>query len=278
MLQATLLALASAGLHAGWNLAAKQSRDRFLALWGQFVAAGAIGAVVLVVAGGLPAPMWAFASVTGLVHVPYVIGLATAYERGDFSVAYPIARGSGALLATVGGLLLLDDQLEWWSIVAIALVTGGICLLATSGHAVHGARVIPFALAVGVAVGIYTTNDSHAVRTYDSNLYGFAVFVMIGITVSAYGLAIGRGPDLAATMRADWGRYLATGAVVATAYILILFAVQTAPVGYVAALRESSVLIAAVLGTQMLDEGDGRKRTVAAGAIVGGLVLLIATR
>lgn len=278
MLQATLLALASAGLHAGWNLAAKQSRDRFLALWGQFIGAGLIGAAVLLVGGGIPAPAWAFAAMTGLVHIPYTVGLSRAYERGDFSVAYPVARGSGALLATVGGIVLLDDVLRWWSLVAIGLVGIGICLLATGGRAVHAAGALSGALMCGAAIGFYTVNDSHAVRTYDTDLYAFAVFAMIGGFVSVYGLATGRGPDLAATLRSDSVRYLLTGAVVAAAYLLILIAVQSAPVGYVAALRESSVLIAALLGTRMLAEGDARKRTVSAGLIVGGLALLVATR
>jgi len=278
MLQATLLGLASAGLHAGWNLAAKQSRDRFLTLWGQFVAAGAIGAVVLAAGGGIPARAWLFAAVSGLVHVPYVVGLTMAYERGDFSVAYPVARGTGALLATVGGIAVLDDQLRWWSLLAICVVAGGVCLLAAGGRAVHGVGAIPAALLVGVVIGVYVTNDSHAIRAYDTALYVFAVFVMISLVVSVYGVATGRGPDLVASYRSGWGRHVCAGAVVVAAYSLGLVAVRWAPVGYVAALRESSVLIAAFVGTRMLAEGDARKRNVAAALIVTGLVLLVATR
>ena len=112
MLAATLLALGAAVLHAGWNLAVKQSGDRFIALWGQFFAAGVICAVVLVGVGGIPAAGWAWAAVSGLVHVPYTWFLARAYDHGDFSLVYPVARGGGALLAAIGGIVLLGDGLS----------------------------------------------------------------------------------------------------------------------------------------------------------------------
>ena len=112
MLVATVLALASAGMHAGWNLVAKRSADRFAALWGQFAVGGIIGAIVIAITRDLPAEAWVWAAITGAVHVPYIVALASAYDRGDFSLAYPIARGGGALLAGIGGIVLLDDELE----------------------------------------------------------------------------------------------------------------------------------------------------------------------
>ena len=96
MLAATLLALTAAVMHAGWNLAVKQSGDRYLALWGQFSIAGAIGLVIVVAAGGIPAEGWVWAAMSGIVHVPYCWFLARAYDHGDFSLVYPMARGGGA--------------------------------------------------------------------------------------------------------------------------------------------------------------------------------------
>src|SRR5215207_5053802 len=112
MLVATLLALASAGLHAAWNLTAKRSADRVVALWGQFAAAGLIGAVILVVTRDLAWRGWALAVLSGAIHTPYLVGLARAYDHGDFSVAYPLARGGGALAAAIGGVVLLEDELS----------------------------------------------------------------------------------------------------------------------------------------------------------------------
>ena len=99
MLTATLLALGAAVLHAGWNLAAKTAGDRFAALWGQFASSGLVVLVPFLVMGGMPARAWIWAVISGLVHVPYVVYLARAYETGEFSVVYPIARSGGASLA-----------------------------------------------------------------------------------------------------------------------------------------------------------------------------------
>ena len=125
MLAATLLALAAAALHAGWNLGAKRSADRVTALSAQFIVGGVIGAAVLLVTRDLPAAAWWPAVLTGLVHVPYVLLLAHAYTHGDFSVAYPVARGSGAVLAAIGGVVLLDDDLSALGVVAVVTVAGG---------------------------------------------------------------------------------------------------------------------------------------------------------
>ena len=104
-------------------------------------------------------PRWGYAAVTGLIHVPYLAGLALAYDRGDFSLAYPIARGGGALLAGIGGIVLLGDDLDGWSITAIVTVVAGMMLLA-AGAAVDQ---VATALFVAVTIGAYTINDSHAV-------------------------------------------------------------------------------------------------------------------
>jgi len=271
MLIATIYALTAAVLHAGWNLIAKRSIDPFLALWGQFLVAGAACALVLALSGGLPAAAWGWALVSGMIHVPYVLGLAWAYRHGDFSLAYPVARGGGALIAALGGLALLDDELHALSAVAILVIVAGMGLLAV------GARRRQFLVAVLVAVtiGSYTVVDSHAARQYGGASYVLGVFVMMGLCNSVTGLAIGRGPDLRKLSGDVWRRTGIAGIMSVVTYGLVLLAVQRAPVGYVAALRESSVLIATVIGWRLLGEPRGRVRTVAAGVIVTGLVLLV---
>lgn len=274
MLLATVLALSSAVLHAAWNLAAKRSIDPFLALWAQFLMCGVIGLAVLVVAGGVPAGAWVWIAVSACAHIPYAVALGWAYHHGDFSLAYPIARGGGALLAAIGGVLVLGDDLGLWSLLAILTVVGGMSLLATGADLGHVAA----ALVVAAAIGVYTVSDSHAVRTYDTDTYVFAELLATGLTISAAGLALGQGRALAAIGPAAWRR-ATVGAVMSTgAYWLVLIAVERAPVGYVAALRETSVLIAVFAGHRVLQESRGRLRLVAAGLIVAGLALLVASR
>lgn len=274
MLLATLLALIAAVLHAGWNLIAKRAIDPFLALWSQFLVAGIISAAAVAALGGVPIGAWGWASATGTLHVPYVLGLATAYRRGDFSLAYPIARGGGALLAAIGGVALLGDELGATSMVAIVVIVAGMTLLASGAVRAQVAA----ALLVAVTIGGYTTVDSHAAREYGGVGYVFAAFTMIGLFGSAAGIALGRGGDLLAIGRDAWRRSAFAAVMSVVTYGLVLLAVRRAPVGYVAALRESSVLIAAVVGWRLLGEGRGRTRTLAAAVIVAGLVLLVAGR
>ncbi len=273
MFAATVLALAAAGLHAAWNLVAKRSADRTTALSSQFICGGLIGAVVLLITRDLPASAWGPALVTAVVHVPYLLLLAYAYEHGDFSVAYPVARGSGAVLAALGGVVLLDDDLSPLGIVAVLTVAAGMWLL--SGGAT-GEQLVT-ALAVGVTIGVYTINDSRAVRTFGIT-YPFAAFAAIGAVMTVYVVVTGRSSRLTAATRDDWQRWAITGAMAVLAYVLVMIAVRRAPVGYVAALRESSVLLAAFLGSRYLAEGAVRRRTIAGGVILAGLVLLVAAR
>ncbi len=274
MFVATVYALVAAVLHAGWNLIAKRAVDPFLALWGQFLAAGLIGVVGLALAGGVPANAWLWAGASGLIHIPYVMGLGRAYRTGDFSLAYPVARGGGALIAAVGGIVLLGDDLSPVAITAIVVVVAGMATLGT------GAPRAQLATAVGVAatIGAYTVIDSDAARRFDGGGYVFAVFVAMGLTVSAAGVATGQGRALLALPAAFWRRAWLAALMSVVTYGLVLLAVRRAPVGYVAALRESSVLIAAVVGWRMLGEGRGRTRTIAAGLITTGLVVLVASR
>jgi drug/metabolite transporter (DMT)-like permease len=271
VLAATLLALASAGLHATWNLVAKRSADAFLALWGQFVAAASIGAVLLVVTGGLGLDGWAWAALSGAIHVPYVAGLARSYDYGDFSVAYPLARGGGALAAAIGGIALLDDELAVPAVLAIVTVAVGMSLLSV------GARreQVVAALFVALTIGAYTTVDSHASRVLEEETYVCASFVMAALGITLYGAATGRLQPMRATVPIAWRQYLGAGTMSLAAYAFVLLAVRRAPVGYVAALRESSVLVAVFMGWRYLDEGHVRLRILASTLIVAGLVLLV---
>ena len=129
MLTATVLALISAFLHAGWNFLVKTGDERDLVAWGQFT----FGAVLACRSWWSSACRVSRRSRTWLaspaVHVVYLLALLRSYHHGDFSLAYPLARGSGALLAAIGGVALLDDHLGGWSWVAIGIVILGVVLL-----------------------------------------------------------------------------------------------------------------------------------------------------
>jgi drug/metabolite transporter (DMT)-like permease len=272
VLGATLLAIGAAFLHAGWNLAIKQGGDRWHALWGQFFVAG-LGCAVLVVAlGGVPASAWMWASLSGLVHVGYVWALARAYDLGDFSVTYPIARGTGAVLAAVGGVVLLDDSLSTLNVVGIAITAVGLWLIAGPADNSH----VRVALAVAATIGVYSVLDSHGSRETGGNLYPLTTFVACAVFTTAHGLAFGRRTTMLTALRTRWHRFALGGAASVLTYWMVLIAVQRASVGYVTALRESSVVIAAVIGAVALKEPHARRRIIAACVAVAGLVVLVA--
>lgn len=278
MLTATLLALGAAGLHASWNLLVKQSDDRWIALWAMSLVAGGLAAAALVVVTLLgaapPASALPWAATSGVVQLLYLVFLGRAYDRGDFSVSYPVARGGGALLAAIGGVLILGDHLSVLAGAGILIAAGGLALLAIGQR---GVDLAP-ALVVAAMIGTYTLVDAHGSRESESSAYALLVFIAIAITTSMRGIARGDGPRVLAALRRDPRTYAITGTASALAYGMVLIAVRHAPVGYVTALRESSVVLAAIIGWRYLGEGDGRRRVLAAAVVLSGLVLLVAGR
>lgn len=277
MLEATLLALGSAVLHAFWNLLVKTSDERFLTAWGQFLVGAVLSLPLLIVLGVPDSAAWPYLATSSVVHVVYVVALVRAYHHGDFSVAYPLARGGGALLAAIGGVVFLSDHLSGWSWLAIAVVVGGLASLVRPSA---GRLALLWAGLTAATIGTYTTLDAAGARHTDSGFsYGIAVFAGAAFALSIAGVARGRGPALVAYLRTgDRLRIAAGGIASVVAYSLVLAAVKLAPVGYVAALRESSVVLGAAAGWLLLHERLGKARLISSMVIAAGLILLIASR
>lgn len=276
MVLATVLTMAAAGLHATWNLLLKtaQDADRDLTSWGLFLVGGLLVTPVVVVLGGPGRAAVPWLALSGVVHVAYVTGLVGAYRHGDFSLAYPLARGGGALVAALGGAAFLGDRLSAPAWLAIAVVVAG--LISLIGHAVLAVTVRD-ALLTAAAIGTYTVVDAHGSRvSADSLAYGFASTATAAAGISLVFLARGRGRALLAAWPANRTRWMVAGAASATAYALVVVALGYAPVGYVAMLRESSVVLGALVGWRWLHEGLGGRRLVSSVVIMAGLLGLVA--
>jgi drug/metabolite transporter (DMT)-like permease len=211
------------------------------------------------------------------VHALYLTSLVQAYTHGDFSLAYPLARGGGALLAAIGGVLFLGDELNAASWVAIAIVVGGLASLVG-----RGARAVSVGWAAFTALTIatYTLIDAQGSResgdvALDGVRYAMALMPLSALAISVVGVARGRTSAFGRAVRTEWVRYLGAGACLTVAYTLVLVAVRLAPVGYVAMLRESSIVIGAFAGWLLLHEHLGRHRVVSSAVMVVGLVLLV---
>lgn len=278
MLLATVLSLTAAVLHAGWNLVAKRAEgDRYMVLWAQFTAGGLVALPLMVgnhLLFGMSWQGYAWAALSGASHMPYTWLLAKAYTHGDFSVSYPVARGGGAALAAIGGVLFLADHLTVLEVAGIAVVVVGLSVLARGAS---GANLL-MALAVAVTIGVYTVLDAKGARTTGTVAYIFATMVGSAVSNTVFSLATDRRHDMAAMMRGNWRRALVTGVASLVTYGLVLVAVQHAPVGYVTALRESSVVLAALAGWKLLGEGDHRRRMAAALIVFAGLLTLVLGR
>jgi drug/metabolite transporter (DMT)-like permease len=271
---ATLLALAAACMHAGGNLAVKRSSiDRFHALWGQVVFGASIAAVAFVALGGMDDGAWKWAAISGVVHIPYTVLLTKAYDAGDFSQVYPLARGGGALLAAIGGIAVLGDRIDVLTAVAILIVCGGLFLLV--GRAPGPATLA--ALGVALTIGCYTLVDARGSRVSGVAHYGLATGGMAALAVSVYGFGSGRHRGFAHAIRREWRPMLVGGVAQTLTYTFVLAAVRLAPVGYVTALRETSVVLAVLIGWRVLGEAQGRRRIAASSVVLSGVILLVAS-
>jgi drug/metabolite transporter (DMT)-like permease len=272
LVAATFLALGSAVLHAAWNLLVKTSSDRLIAAWGLYLTGGVLFLPAFLVidrpgAGALP-----FLAASSVVHVVYVIALTRAYQHGDFSFAYPLARGGGALLAAVGGVVFLADTLSGLAWLAIAIVVGGLASLVGPGVS----RVaLLWAGLTAAMIGTYTTLDAAGARRSSGLGYGIAIVLGAGLVLSAAVVASGQAGRFVPAVHREWRRFLVGGVCSTLAYSMVLAGARLAPVGYVAALRESSVVLGAGAGWLFLHERLGLARLASALVVTAGLVLLI---
>jgi len=272
MVAATLLALGSAVLHATWNLLVKTSSDRLVAAWGLYLTGGILFLPVFLVVAGPGTDELPFLAASSVVHVAYVVALTRAYQHGDFSFAYPLARGGGALFAAIGGVLFLADSLSGLAWLAIAIVVGGLASLVRPGVA-RGALL--WAGLTAATIGTYTTLDAAGARRSSGLGYRIAIVLGAGLVLSVAIVASGRAGRLGPAIEREWPRFLVGGVCSTLAYSMVLAGARLAPVGYVAALRESSVILGAGAGWLFLHERLGRTRLASALVVTAGLVLLI---
>jgi len=275
VLEATLLALGAAVLHAGWNLLLKQSDERVVTAWGFYLFGGVVLLPVLPFVDFPDGSALPYLAVSSFVHVAYILALSSAYHHGDFSLSYPLARGGGALIAALGGAAFLGDDLSALSWLSIAIVVGGLSSLVRPGA---GRDALMFAGLTAVTIGVYTTLDAAGARRSSGFGYAIVMGISAGLVITVVGTLRGQRPAFVQAVRRDWRRMLVGGVASTLAYSMVLVAARRAPVGYVAAIRESSVVLGAAAGWLLLNEGFGRARLVSAMVVTLGLVALVATR
>ena len=268
--------LAAAVLHAGWNTLVKAGADKLLSI--ALVVAGA-GAVALPFALARPLPAAAslpYIAISAVIHIAYFSLIGIAYRGMDLSVAYPLTRGTAPLLTTFAVLLVAGEAPAPLALAGIALVCGGILWLAHDAGRRSALPAGAFAAAVlnAFIVAFYTVVDGLGGRlSLDPFGYNVWVCVMDAAFFLPFALFL-RGPALARELAKGWRIGLAGGAASFAAYGIAIWAMTRAPIGLVAALRESSVLFAAAFAAFYLGEKFGRARTAAACLLACGLAAM----
>ena len=264
--------LAAALLHATWQALVKSSGDGVVALAGMNIVAGAAALVALPFVP-LPTPAaWLVIAISVLLHGGYKIALAELYARSELSVGYPLARGLTPIFATLLAFLFLGEVPRTATIAGIVAISAGIALLAARSVS---AASLAAAIAVGFSVAAYSALDAYGVRI-NGDWLSFTVWLVVVdcALFTAYALAVRR--DALRQWREAWGRTLVSGLLGIASFTVFLWALANAQVGAVAALRETSIVFAAVLGGAMLRERITRARAasivlVAIGAAAIGL-------
>lgn len=267
--------LGAALMHAGWNAIVKVGLDRFSSLL-LIALVSMILALLLIPVLPLPArAAWPWVLGSGLLHTGYKLFLLRAYAQGDLAQVYPISRGTAPLVVSVVGVVLLGETVETVAAGGIALIGLGVVAMSLRGGGIGtNSTAIQWALGTAGFTASYTLVDAIGARLAGT-ASGFVMwmFVVDGIAMTAFAAAT-RGRAAFTALRPAWRSGLTAGTLSLGSYWVAVWAFTRAPVGLVAALRETSVLWAMLIGVLLLGERGGPWRWGAAAAIAGGMVLL----
>jgi len=281
---AFVLVFGAAIAHAAWNVIAHGvSRAGFPFLWWGAVSSTVVWIGVVPFTGALGADdLGSFAlgvGVSAALHVGYMVVLQRGYREGNLSTVYATARGTGPFLSVIVAVLLLGERPSVVALIGVGAVIAGVVAigLVDRGRGAKTGRIDPgllFGLLTGVAIAIYTIWDAHAVRTWNLSPVAFMVGTTL-LQVPFYSFAVRRRWGAVwALGRVHWRRILVFGILSPLSYILVLTAIQIAPVALVAPLREVSVVLVSLFGVIVLRESRPWWRIAASLVVVLGIVLL----
>ena len=278
---ALALVLVAAILHATWNLAIKGvTEDRVTFIWLYIVTTVVFWvpvAVVWLVATG-ERPQWGWlvgAAVTGILHVAYQLVLQRGYAEGDLNLVYPVARGSGPLLTFVVAVVVLGQRPGTVAAVGVLAVVAGVLLIALPAGQVGVHTGVLWGILTGATIASYTLWDNYSVNHLEVPPLPYFVLGTVLQLPWLTGLMVARRQTpIREVWRATRGPALVVGLLSPLAYILVLRALQLAPVSLVAPARETSIVIGALFGWLVLKEPRPARRLVGAAVVLVGIGLI----
>ena len=244
--------MCAAILHAGWNAVLRGGSDQLWSMTLMMIAITCVTAIASVFVPWPDAASWPYVIASAVIHTGYNLSLVRTYRSGDLGQTYPVSRGSSPVLVAAGAAVFAHEALDVVSCIGIALVSGGILSLAFQGRR-GGADFLPAAFTTGVLIGAYTVVDGIGVRLSGHSAgYSISMFLLWSMTMPAIYYAM-RGKPPAYT-GAQTAIALTGGIVSILAYGIVIWAMQYGAMGVVSALRETSVVYAAIIGRIFLRE------------------------
>jgi drug/metabolite transporter (DMT)-like permease len=271
----TLAVLGAALGHAIWNAMIKSSGDVLLDMTLVVFFAGVATLPFLPFVPIPGAAVWPYIAASMAIHIAYYVALVGAYRAGDLSHGYPIMRGIAPLIVSLVAVFWIGEAPKPMVWVGVVLICGGVLSLGFVGFRWHDSRrSLAWALANAGIIATYTLVDAAGVRTAgEPQTYVVWLFVLDALPFPIVVLLL-RRRELAAYAQRFWLRGLFSGALSAAAYGIVLWAMTRAPVAAVAALRETSVIFAALIGAWLLKEGHIGRRIVGAATVAAGVIAL----
>jgi len=267
--------LFAALLHASWNAIIRTSGNRFQ---GMLILTTAQGTMGLFMAPFFPLPsgeVWIWLIASGVLHTGYKMFLAAAYKHGDLSRVYPIARGVAPMIVVLAGMFFLSDDLNIKQYIGVALIGGGIILMAHGIFRNGEARVlIPFALGSALCTAGYSIVDGLGARVAGDASQFIAWILLFDMLFFTSSTLVTIGPRHYRASAKTWIIGSLAGALSLATYWIVVWAMTIAPIALVTALRETSVLFAVMIGVLLMKEKADLGKIIAALVVVTGVIVI----
>lgn len=269
--------LGSAVIHAVWNLLLKTTHHRRPVVWWALIITNLCSAGILIARPHSILSVWPLLAVSALLEASYYLILTAAYKVGDFSLVYPVARGTAPGLLAIWAILILSERPSVFGVIGILLIAAGIGVVGWSGRIGKPSKALALSLLLAIVISVYSIIDGAAVRRVDPVDYTAAMFFVVTLLLTPVLMGQEGWEGIRSVLTLEPLRILAIGVMQLAGYLVVLWVYARAPVSYGGAIRESSILAGALLGWRFLGEPFGGRRVVGALVIVAG-VLLIALR
>ena len=279
-LTALALLLTAAILHASWNLLLKQTGERYIVSWLSLLVGSLCFLPFLYAAWPLPTRVWPYVIASAGFQGAYFLVLAAAYGSGDFSLVYPIARGAAPAMLALWSFLLLQETPHRAGLFGLIILLVGLLVVGGSAWWKKNVQMAPslgsigLALIVALCISAYSVSDGAAVKFVNPTSYVALEMALTALFVTPLIILRYRWRVVQSEWRSSWPRITLVGLLSNFTYLLVLFAYTMAPVGYAGAIREVSVVFAALAGWLWLDERFGSLRAIGATVIFAGILVI----